>query len=702
MSLGMRPMNMTTRHPQIKRGRYKCGCASVKEFVDKDTSASNCVPMEYRVFVFRDFIPHLLNGAAKNCPESMLEDSTVLLAVTQMCWQAYAAERSIQRLMCYVVYVLAYTTWAFADDGANKTISVWWSLAGLLMSVGASILAEIVRQAISYYRRDRVLRIPAMEVVSTSLSVAILLSSTSAKTQFLSRDIMGWMIILTSVRFLMNEAQQFLGVDVGEGEKDVQLGAAEKESCSQRLARYFADDPPWNMLDVSTFSFATAAGALTLTKGATWPHACVSFTTLVFTLQWLRLAACLRCFDEVGPFITAIWKIIATMRWFLVVLLLLLVGPVLGWALLATRFPDGHFLQEEDRSFCEQTAEDASVWECGGGAQHFYTLKARLWASFTLMYRLGILGDFAGDTFALADYSGAPDDEPHLQTALIAWVQFIFVSQFYLIVLLNMLIAIMGDAYSAVLDKMQPVALRSKAKMCVETREELESYLFPDCISRLFDQERNGGRDRKTNTGIDEKGYIWMRFPQSVAANAQDGRGGLQTGNGAWTGVVGALRNELMKATTKMDVITKRVDVMQKLQVETHKKVCGELGKETSTQVGNKLDTPSADARLTDQKLAGVERLDELTVKVDRLTGMNEKVDGLNEKVDGLNEKVDHLTKLITQVLKKGDMEAKGEDDQAVTVTSMPSSSATAPPKLRKKRVTRSGTSKSAAADEEA
>ena len=60
---------------------------------------------------------------------------------------------------------------------------------------------------------------------------------------------------------------------------------------------------------------------------------------------------------------------------------------------------------------------------------------------------VAVLGDFHGDSFVLADFSGDPHEEegaPRLETAWVAWVFFFAGTLFFLVVLLNLLIAIMG------------------------------------------------------------------------------------------------------------------------------------------------------------------------------------------------------------------------------------------------------------------
>ena len=54
------------------------------------------------------------------------------------------------------------------------------------------------------------------------------------------------------------------------------------------------------------------------------------------------------------------------------------------------------------------------------------TFRHSWFASFTLMCRLTVRGDFPGDAFALADFSGNPDDSPQLETAWVAWFVFCF------------------------------------------------------------------------------------------------------------------------------------------------------------------------------------------------------------------------------------------------------------------------------------
>eukprot|EP00929_Paragymnodinium_shiwhaense_P112555 TRINITY_DN80800_c0_g1_i1.p1 TRINITY_DN80800_c0_g1~~TRINITY_DN80800_c0_g1_i1.p1 ORF type:complete len:1848 (+),score=319.03 TRINITY_DN80800_c0_g1_i1:125-5668(+) len=517
----------------------------------KDERSIGRTSMEYRVFMLSGYILPLLNGAAKHCPETMLEQSTTLHMVTQLCWEHFASTRSWQHLAVFFLFVICTTIWSFMSDVGMQSVSPWWIAAGLATCTSATVLAEMIRQV--WCRRwlsRHVVPVTISEVMVVSMLVSILmncaLTEAVRSTRFLDKNTTGFLLILISLRYLVNEVHQ---AAVWETMKDAKAERFEQSTdkvqtllrfhphiphvlahVAQALWDYFAEDPPWNAIDLAVFLNTPLLVIMSMTIGDEYAHTTASFTALVFILQWVRVVACLRCFTEAGPMVTAIWKILVRMRLFLLILLLLLVGPVLSWTMLATRFPDSHYLQEEDTTVCEPSADDATVLECGSGPQYFGTFLARLWASFTLMYRLGLLGDFAGDAFALADHSGFNEDEPTLETAGIAWIVFLFVSIFYLIVLLNMLIAIMSDAYAEVLGKIEPVTLRAKAKMCRETRDELKWWwTFPDV--RLWNQPHKwtcnpGHRDL---FGFDEEDYLWVRFPQSEAANAARGNLGLRT-----------------------------------------------------------------------------------------------------------------------------------------------------------------------------
>ena len=97
-------------------------------------------------------------------------------------------------------------------------------------------------------------------------------------------------------------------------------------------------------------------------------------------------------------------------------------GLSCGWTVLAIANPGGPFLQEEDSIHYEPTdgASDSASLSCGSVVQTFRHAGRRWFASFTLMYRLTVLGDFLGDAFSFADFSGNPGDSPKLETAWIA------------------------------------------------------------------------------------------------------------------------------------------------------------------------------------------------------------------------------------------------------------------------------------------
>jgi len=245
----------------------------------------------------------------------------------------------------------------------------------------------------------------------------------------------------------------------------------------------------------------------------------IPFMAVTMLLLSIRLVSFLRAYRSYGHLVQMIHATAGAMTPFLSIMLIILVGLAFGWAVLATAHPDGHFLQEEDSIHCNEPPDNETSLVCGSVSQPFRHFRWRLFASFNLMYRLTVLGDFPGDAFALADFSGndldrwGEPESPRLETAVVAWAFFGLGTLFFLVLLLNLLIAIIGDKYEEIQLKAEIAFRRQRANICLEA---LDIELFPGP-----DQERES--------------YLIMAFPKEFELHPE--KGGCKFGAGdEWEG----------------------------------------------------------------------------------------------------------------------------------------------------------------------
>lgn len=155
---------------------------------------------------------------------------------------------------------------------------------------------------------------------------------------------------------------------------------------------------------------------------------------------------------------TAMFRVVP----FLVTSVLFLIGFAHGWALLALAHPNSHFLQKEATENCKDVGDELV---CGSEPMVYTSWIWAFLSSFWLMYRLAFLGDVPFDIFVLSDYSGRDTAELQFNTVPIAWVFFLLVTMLFLVVLLNLLIAILDDAYTSVKNQKKNAQLEQQCML---------------------------------------------------------------------------------------------------------------------------------------------------------------------------------------------------------------------------------------------
>merc|ERR1711939_1087590 len=95
-----------------------------------------------------------------------------------------------------------------------------------------------------------------------------------------------------------------------------------------------------------------------------------------------------------------------------------------------------------------------------------------------------------------------------------AWIFFFWTTIFFLFLMANLLIAIMGEVYGEVLQKTRPVFLRSRAEICLELEQSIS----------------NQDPKRRQNPALFPR-YLLLSFPSDKGDDAsieyEDGTGGM-------------------------------------------------------------------------------------------------------------------------------------------------------------------------------
>mgnify|MGYP001578288496 CR=1 FL=1 len=146
-------------------------------------------------------------------------------------------------------------------------------------------------------------------------------------------------------------------------------------------------------------------------------------------ILWIKLFYFLRVFETTSRLIRMIMEIVNDMKNFLIVLVIGILGFANGFYIISQNQVN------TEAPFAGETFSKAVI----------YT------------YRL-TLGDFATDDF----YNLTGID------VVIVWIMFIFASLFVVIVLLNLLIAMMGDTFGRVLENITNLTIREKVLLISE------------------------------------------------------------------------------------------------------------------------------------------------------------------------------------------------------------------------------------------
>uniref|UniRef100_A0A7S2Q6I2 Ion transport domain-containing protein n=1 Tax=Zooxanthella nutricula TaxID=1333877 RepID=A0A7S2Q6I2_9DINO len=326
--------------------------------------------------------------------------------------------------------------------------------------------------------------------------------------------------------------------------------------------RYWQD--VWNVLDLLTLVLGAVTTGLIVLQEESPIESTFPILAISSVLVWFRMLNLFRAHATLGPLTAMIFDTCYQMRSFLCVMALLVAGLTHGWFVLATRYPNAHFLQQEDAISCAQ--DSSQTMHCGSQAQEFQHPLDRFLAAFLFMVRMTTLGDFPGDAFALADYSGKPNDEPGLATALPAWLFFIFIDVFCVVLLLNLLIAIIGDSHDAAIMRAKANFRRDRLCLSMEAGVDLTTaqkehryrrfLVFRAPTSMLLTTDEWKDMDGKNGSAPPLRSDATATWEGRVRATERAIKKEVRTLRGELSRLEGRLEGKLEKISSGIDKLT--------------------------------------------------------------------------------------------------------------------------------------------------
>ena len=231
----------------------------------------------------------------------------------------------------------------------------------------------------------------------------------------------------------------------------------------------------WNVLDLLQIAgVGTTLGMHTGFLGLAERHELtVPVASIAVFLMWLKLFAFMRAFERLGALIRMIEVIVADILPFLVILATVMVASAFVFYLLFYRYAR------------EDGVGPRNIYAREEGEDLVFGWNAALFSQFTLM-----LGDFSTELLENSPY-------PRLVK-----VVFILVMLFVNIVMLNLLIAIMGDSYDKVQENAFLEYRREKARVLMEIeimmtkKERKREDYFPRWLHVLQPTTTGGARSR--------------------------------------------------------------------------------------------------------------------------------------------------------------------------------------------------------------
>jgi hypothetical protein len=288
-----------------------------------------------------------------------------------------------------------------------------------------------------------------------------------------------------SVHFLFLEGKQLAAQELAVGPAGARTSRLERVVRAvpglQLITEYLSD--PWNCLDVVVHTCVLGSIGSRATGQA--PATSQAWAAFANVFLWLNLSFYLRGFPATGPLIRMVLEICCSMRAFFLLLGIMFVGFSAAFTVLF------------EAAWLESYRDEH------GHRMPFETMGR---SAFTLF--LILLGDFDTDMFEYATVPGY---------AIAFFIVFVLA---VVIVMLNLLIALMGDAYGRVQAVARPEFLKERAKIILElttAADEERLDLKNACVFQLSQTDHDEVDDSATRMQKDE---VSMRLEAVQAQQA--------------------------------------------------------------------------------------------------------------------------------------------------------------------------------------
>jgi len=249
-----------------------------------------------------------------------------------------------------------------------------------------------------------------------------------------------------------------------------------------------------------------------------------AITSLCVIILWIKFFYFLRIFDQTATLIRMIVEIVNDMKNFLIVLIVAIIG-----------FSQGYYVlqQGDPNNFA------------GPGVMN----------SIIYSYNLA-LGEFGLDYFSDGD-TGTLD-------AFICWFIFIIATMFVVIVLLNLLIAIMGDSFSRVMENITNLSVREKVMMIAENEALFNRHeIFQQSRYLIIFKEKNlestaGGAEGQIASLkriiLDNINQVKTNIETKINENQKDLKKVLSTNDEKSKLQIGKISEELVAVKKEIDI----------------------------------------------------------------------------------------------------------------------------------------------------
>ena len=208
----------------------------------------------------------------------------------------------------------------------------------------------------------------------------------------------------------------------------------------------------WSVLDVLCLLLGASAASLgmiqTFHSGLKASSSAEAVSSVACFLSWIKVMYFLRAFPSTGGLVRMVVQIGYDMRYLLVILLVVLMGAASSFFVLMTI--------NYTPADCEWEGEWDGITKQDLEQLEDCAAPLSFWGMIMLVFGM-MLGNFSHDYFdSLGNYQ------------LLGHMLFILYMVFQMILLLNLLIALMGDSYEKVQEKAKTEALRERAGLLVE------------------------------------------------------------------------------------------------------------------------------------------------------------------------------------------------------------------------------------------